>query len=96
MFEVIVRVQIVGFGCLDNAVDDGTVLRTRDRVGHKPVPAQCQNRAAKKSGAYYLHLWEHGFTFTFEREAACSKMSVNVRTYGEKRRDDSSRWHPAS
>ena len=39
MLEVIVRVQIVGLGCLYNAVDDGTGLRTGDRVDHQPVPA---------------------------------------------------------
>ena len=39
MIEIIVRVQAVGFCCLDNAVDDSTGLCARDRIDHQPVPA---------------------------------------------------------
>ena len=41
MLEVIVGIQVAGFRCLDNAADDGTGLRTGDRVDYQPVPAPC-------------------------------------------------------
>ena len=40
------------------------------------------NRAAEKSGAYYLHLWAHGFTFTRKGDLMPNKIK-RIRSGGQ-------------